>query len=282
MLKQATALAQGASSPVVKVPRSKLGLTEVMLVAKTGGRCEFRGCNEFLYEHALTGEAGNFAENAHIVAFREGGPRGRGARPAVIDSIDNLMLLCRRDHKLIDDNPERYPREELQAHKREHEARIRRVTGLGPSMQTTVLAFTAMIGTFKPAIGRVEMSEALLPRYPGDTFHILDLTSLGSEEPGALYEVACRRIVQQAEALHAAGGPLEATRHLSVFRPRARSRCSSCWGMRSATKWRQTSTSAIEINLSGGPGTRARRLPASPCESSSAVPTPPGLHLSCL
>jgi SMODS-associated and fused to various effectors sensor domain len=215
--KQATAPADGAPSSVVKVPRSKLGLREVMLVAKAGGRCEFRGCNEFLYEHVLTGEAGNFAENAHIVAFREGGPRGGGDRPADIDSIDNLMLLCQRDHKLIDDNPERYPREELQAHKREHEARIRGVTGFGPSMQTTVLAFTAMIGTFKPAIGRAEMSHALMPRYPGDAFHILDLTSLGSEEPGALYEVACRRIVQQAEALHAAGGPLEATRHLSVF-----------------------------------------------------------------
>ena len=217
MPKHAPAPADGASSPVVKVPRSKLGLTEVMLVAKAGGRCQFRGCNEFLYEHTLTGEVGNFAENAHIVAFRAGGPRGTGDRPADIDGIDNLMLLCRRDHKLIDDNPERYPCEELRAHKREHEARIRRVTGLGPSMQTTVLAFTAMIGTFKPVIGRAEMSDALLPRYPGDMFRILDLTSLGDEEPGALYEVACRRIAQQAEALHAAGGPLEATRHLSLF-----------------------------------------------------------------
>lgn len=188
-----------------------------MLVAKASGRCEFRGCNEFLYEHALTGEAGNFAENAHIVAFREGGPRGECDRPADIDSIDNLMLLCRRDHKLIDDNPGRYSREQLQAQKREHEARIRRVTGLGPSMQTTVLAFTAMIGTSKPVIGRAEMSAALLPRYPGDAFHVLDLTSLGREEPGALYEIACRRIVQQAEALHATDGPLEATRHLSMF-----------------------------------------------------------------
>jgi hypothetical protein len=215
--KQTTASVDGTTSAVVKVARSKLGLTEIILVAKAGGRCEFRGCNEFLYEHALTGETGNFAENAHIVAFREGGPRGRDDRPAFIDSIDNLMLLCARDHKLIDDNPERYPREELQAQKREHEARIRRVTGLGPSMGTTVLALTAMIGTFKPVIGRSEMSDALLPRYPGDAFHILDLTSLGSEEPGALYEVACRRIVQQAEALQVPGGPLEATRHLSVF-----------------------------------------------------------------
>jgi hypothetical protein len=215
--KQTAAPPDGATSPVVKVPRSKLGPTEVMLVAKAGGRCEFRGCNEFLYEHALTGEAGNFAENAHIVAFHEGGPRGAGDRPAEIDGIDNLMLLCRRDHKLIDDNPGQYKREELQAHKREHEARIRRVTGLGPSMQTTVLAFTAMIGTFKPVIGRAEISDALLPRYPGDSFHILDLTSLGIEEPGALYEVACRRIIQHVDALHAIDGPLQATRHLSVL-----------------------------------------------------------------
>jgi hypothetical protein len=215
--KQAAAPPDGASSPVVKVPRSKLGLTEVMLAARAGGRCEFRGCNEFLYEHALTGEAGNFAENAHIVAFREGGPRGAGDRPADIDDIDNLMLLCRRDHKLIDDNPGRYTREELEAHKREHEARIRRVTGLGPSMQTTVLAFTAMIGTFKPVIGRAEISDALLPRYPSDSLHVLDLTSLGHEEPGALYEVACRRIIQHVDTLHAVDGPLHATRHLSVF-----------------------------------------------------------------
>jgi hypothetical protein len=208
---------EAASSPVAKVPRSKLGLTEVMLVARAGGRCEFRGCNEFLYEHALTGEAGNFGENAHIVAFREGGPRGGDDRPADINCIDNLMLLCRRDHKLIDDNPGRYTREELEGHKREHEARIRRVSGLGPSMQTTVLAFTAMIGAFKPVIGRAEISDALLPRYPGDTPQTLDLTSSGSEEPGAQYEVACRRIRHLAEALHATDGPLEATRHLSVF-----------------------------------------------------------------
>lgn len=217
VLKKKPAAADTAISPVVKVPRSKLGVTEVMLAAKAGGRCEFRGCNEYLYEHALTGDAGNFAENAHIVAFREGGARGSVDRPADINGIDNLMLLCRRDHKLIDDNPERYTREELERHKREHEARIRRVTGLGPSMQTTVLAFTAMIGTFKPAIGRAEIADALLPRYPGEISQVLDLTALGIEEPGALYEVASRRIAQATESLHAAEGPLEYTRHLSVF-----------------------------------------------------------------
>ena len=42
----------------------------LQLAVRAGGRCQFRGCNEFLYEHRLTGETGNFAEKAHIVAFR--------------------------------------------------------------------------------------------------------------------------------------------------------------------------------------------------------------------
>ncbi len=114
------------SSPVERVPRSQLRpATELDLVARAAGRCEFRGCNEFLYTHPLTGEAGNFAENAHIVAFREGGPRGDAPdRPVDINDIENLMLLCRRDHKLIDANKSRYTVDELRAHKREHEARL--------------------------------------------------------------------------------------------------------------------------------------------------------------
>jgi hypothetical protein len=110
------------------------------LIARSAGRCEFRGCNEFLFTHPLTGDHGNFGENAHIVAFREGGPRGRdGERPTNIDSIENLLLLCAPCHHLIDTKPNKYPRAELEAHKREHEARIKRVTALGPAMQTTVL-----------------------------------------------------------------------------------------------------------------------------------------------
>lgn len=127
------------------------------------------------------------------------------------------MLLCRRDHKLIDDNPNRYTVEELKAHKHEHEARIKRVTGLGPSAQSTVLQFTAMIGTFKPVIGRSEISAALMPRYPADWVANIDLTALGAETPGAMYELACRRIDQEVARLHAIGGDLERTRHLSIF-----------------------------------------------------------------
>lgn len=206
-------------APIRPVPRSKLKRgVEMLLVARAAGRCEFRGCNEFLYTHPLTGETGNFGENGHIVAFREGGPRGDAPdRPADIDDVENLMLLCRRDHKLIDANKDRHTVEDLRAQKREHEARIKRVTGLGPSMQTTVVQFTAMIGTFKPTIGKDEVSAALLPRYPADWVCEIDLTALGAETGGPMYELACRRIDQEIDKLHAQGGDLERTHHLSVF-----------------------------------------------------------------
>jgi SMODS-associated and fused to various effectors sensor domain len=211
-------MVRGGFSPIESVPRGKLNRdTERLLIARAAGRCEFRGCNEFLYVHPLTGETGNFGENAHVVAFRRGGPRGDVPnRPADIDDTDNLMLLCRRDHKLIDDDPDRYTVEELKAHKHEHEARIKRVTGLGPSMQTTVLQLTAKIGEFKPAIGRAEVAAALLPRYPADWTCDIDLTTFGGEAPGAMYELACRRIDQEVARLHT-GGDLERTRHLSIF-----------------------------------------------------------------
>ena len=50
------------ASPVIKIARSSLkpGI-EVLLAVLAGGRCEFRGHNQFLYEHPLTCETGNFA-----------------------------------------------------------------------------------------------------------------------------------------------------------------------------------------------------------------------------
>ncbi|RPI31661.1 MAG: hypothetical protein EHM67_17520 [Hyphomicrobiaceae bacterium] len=104
-------------SHVVEVTRSIKPAVQMALVARAASRCQF--CNDFLFEHPLTFDDGNFYEKAHIVAFRERGPRGRdGVRPADINGIANLMLLCARDHKLIDDFPRKYPRAELEGRRR--------------------------------------------------------------------------------------------------------------------------------------------------------------------
>ena len=206
-------------SPVERIVRSKLKpAVELALISRSAGRCEFRGCNKYLYAHPLTGDLGNFAENAHLVAFREKGPRGtEGKRPDDIDSIENLMLLCAPCHHLIDTKPKKYPRAELEAHKREHEARINRVTSLGPAMQTTVLQLKARIGTSIVEVSQSETAQALLPRYPASDPKIIDLTDLGEEGDEQFYGFAASRIRQEVRQLYTTGGELEASKHLSVL-----------------------------------------------------------------
>ena len=115
-------------------------MAEAQLFARSAGRCEFDGCNKNVLEHSLTLTSGNFSEKAHIVAFREQGPRGgEGVRPNDINSVDNLMLLCAECHKLIDDHPKQYSRALLEQFKAQHEERILRVTGIGPDRKTAVL-----------------------------------------------------------------------------------------------------------------------------------------------
>ena len=80
-------------SPVVAA-RDIPHRVRLLLCVHAGGRCEFDGCNTYLFEDSLTLTDGNFSEAAHIVAFREQGPRGADAnRPANINQLANLMLL---------------------------------------------------------------------------------------------------------------------------------------------------------------------------------------------
>jgi SMODS-associated and fused to various effectors sensor domain/HNH endonuclease len=217
----ASAAADGdeARSAVVEVTCYIKPAVQVSLVARAAGRCQFRGCNEFLFQHPLTHENGNYSEKAHIVAFKERGPRGRdGDRPEDINSLSNLMLLCLRDHKHVDDNPAKYPRKELEKQKAEHEARMARLTALAPQMRSTVLTIKARIGGSLVEVGEHEVWQALYPRYPSERRpHVLDLTELGDEKAGAFYALAEERIRGLASELYATGSDLRATGRLSVL-----------------------------------------------------------------
>ena len=79
-------------SPVVAA-RDIPNRVRLLLCVQAGGRCEFDGCNAYLFEDSLTLTNGNFSEAAHIVAFREQGPRGADPnRPANINQLANVML----------------------------------------------------------------------------------------------------------------------------------------------------------------------------------------------
>lgn len=201
-------------SPVVS--RQIGGFDRVNLFVRAGGRCEFDGCNEFLLEHHVTLTEGNFAQFAHIVAFSEAGPRGRDNRPSNINSITNLMLLCPKCHKLIDDNPTRFSRATLEGYKTAHEKRIHHVTGLGPEQKTSILVVTSKIGDQTVTIPFDHILEAITPRYPySKDIKCIDLTQLSTNSDGFI-KAACDSI-QESVKDFIASSDVKRSGHISLF-----------------------------------------------------------------
>lgn len=94
-----------------------------VLWVESGGRCAI--CRKPLLTTTDAGEPSVSGDEAHIVPRRPRGPRseGRGGMtPAEIDDHSNLILLCKPDHKQVDDYPERFPVEDLRRLKQEHRA----------------------------------------------------------------------------------------------------------------------------------------------------------------
>src|SRR5690349_16038090 len=129
----------GVESPI-KRTRKVRELVKLALWVMAGGRCQLQGCNKYLLKHHLTGDVGNFADIAHVVAFNEDGPRGRSKeRPDDINTLENLMLLCGSCHRLVDKTrPADFPVPLLREHKRLHEERVFRQTEATEDFATTV------------------------------------------------------------------------------------------------------------------------------------------------
>jgi hypothetical protein len=213
------AVADRAGSPVVLVTRSQLtDLTRLLLFVRAGGHCEFDGCNRNVTEHHVTLTEGNFAEVAHIVAFKEAGPRGDDPqRPPDINDIANLMLLCPSCHKLIDDDPIRYTREKLEGYKQLHEDRIRHLTGLAPELKTCHVVVQTRIGDDSVAIPFNHVLEAVSPRYPIDRRGVvIDLTAI-EENGSAFIEAACGTLQQRLRRVYDPQGEAAQSGHLSLF-----------------------------------------------------------------
>jgi SMODS-associated and fused to various effectors sensor domain/HNH endonuclease len=215
-----TSRSKTSKSPVkrINVSRDISDTTRVLLCVRAGGRCEFDGCNKYLFRHHLTHAEENFSQMAHIVAFKPYGPRGRaGKRPNDINSVDNLMLLCSECHHLIDRRPDEFPREILEKYKRNHEERIFRLTAIEPESRTTVLQLTSRIGAQNVVIPPAEVYKAISPRYADDPQGVvIDLTSFDGQDE-AFYRAATRTIRRRVERLYEPGMEVDQTHHLSVF-----------------------------------------------------------------
>lgn len=90
--------------------------TKKRLFADSGRRCAFPGCTAALFEEeALVGDI------CHIKAANSRGPRYDPQQtPAERRSYDNLIVLCKNHHAVIDNDAKKYTVECLQRMKAEH------------------------------------------------------------------------------------------------------------------------------------------------------------------
>lgn len=95
--------------------------TRKILWGRSGNLCAF--CKARLVLHASQEDRESVVgDECHIVSGAPGGPRhDPNFPPAEIDSLDNLLLLCRVHHKLIDDQAETFSAVSLRELKGNHE-----------------------------------------------------------------------------------------------------------------------------------------------------------------
>lgn len=194
------------------------------LWVQAGGRCSYRGCNEYLLEDELTGYSVNLAERAHIVGATTGArsPRGDDALPAPQrNAIENLMLLCRRHHHVIDQLIADHSIDGLRRMKREHEDRIRLLTELQEDAASAVVRVIggirgAPVEIPRSAVVAAVRADGHFPRFPlalaGEDLEI-DLRALPEDDPD-YWTLGERLIRNRAARIRDAQQPIL---HLSIF-----------------------------------------------------------------
>ena len=145
---------------MAKARKSILQETRLTLWARAAGRCEL--CGKELDTAHIFDVSGNFGQVAHINAYSSGGPRHKeGMTEDELNASDNLMLLCPEHHKMIDDNPDDFPEEELKRIKADWEGSIAEfVRDLAPT-RATVVTMLHPVGGMVPHITPTEMRAAL-------------------------------------------------------------------------------------------------------------------------
>lgn len=97
--------------------------THKLLWGRSGNKCAMPDCrNELIVDETETDNESIIGDEAHIIARSNDGPRGESEMSSEDrDKYDNLILLCRIHHKVIDDQPNFYTAEKLREIKEQHE-----------------------------------------------------------------------------------------------------------------------------------------------------------------
>lgn len=138
--------------------------TKLKLWMRSGGRCQYHGCNKPLWKDELTQKIMNKGYISHIIAASSNGPRGdEEFSPLLQVEYENLMLLCDGCHNRIDKaQVEEHPPEFLYTMKKAQEERVEMLTGLKREKKTHLIFYGARIGEKKASITFSEAVDAIL------------------------------------------------------------------------------------------------------------------------
>ena len=136
------------------------------MYALSGNQCAHPDCTESLIEEATgEAEAHSKGEICHIFAVSEAGPRGKpGLTESQLNSLDNLILLCRNHHTIIDGQHGWYPAARLKKWKDDHEKRVKQLQAsenlekIRSDRRSSVYQIALIDEKIKEAIDRLRMS----------------------------------------------------------------------------------------------------------------------------
>jgi len=109
-----------------------------MLWGRAGNRCAMPECRiELVMDATETDDESLIGEECHIVAESPDGPRGDASFPKnKINNYENLIIMCRVHHKIIDDQTKTYTVSFLNQLKSKHEQWVREsLEGFDPQKQ---------------------------------------------------------------------------------------------------------------------------------------------------
>lgn len=202
-----------------------------LLYVRAGGRCQL--CQDYLLESDELGYYEfNRGEMAHIVGQSLNTTSPRGDFPLakeLRDEVENLMLLCARDHQTIDKAIEdgHFTVELLRELKQEREAHIKHVTGIPQNHHTCIVRLVGRIRGNMVQITRPECNSATLHHHPARFANFaldyhqqgveIDITMLGEPEENPAYYQTVKLFIDRQIQLVRQGIERSEIAHLSVF-----------------------------------------------------------------
>lgn len=124
------------------------------LIADSGGRCNFPSCGEKLIFQYEDGTFVKLVEFCHIIGESPRGPRGLPTKSELMtQNPENIILLCVKHHKIVDNNDREYPIERLKRMKENHIQWVNeRLDGLKEASWTLLIHSGNITGKGAPEI----------------------------------------------------------------------------------------------------------------------------------